>query len=735
MSMFRKFPSYKQFDKMDCGPTCLKIISKYYGKDFSLNTLRDKCKVLRDGVSLLNIREAAISIGFQVSGCKVSINELCRDIILPCIIHWRQNHFVVLYKVTHRGGKYIFNISDPAAGLLKYDLKHFCENWNGFQDIIQGKGIVLSLVPTKKFYDFPDNPESISIKWLIEHVSPYKQAFIQILLALFLGSCISLILPFLTQYLIDIGIGIKDIGFVMSILIIQLLLTVFQMINDLIRNQITLHLTTRVSVTLISSFLIKMMQLPIAFFDTRITGDIIQRIEDHGRIQTFLTGTLINIIISLITFIVYLSLMGSYNLKILLIFFLGSVCYLIWAFVFIGYRKHIDYIRFQEQANNRSKIIQLINGMQEIKLNNCETYKRKEWESIQGKLFFVSKKWLNIGQIQQIGGRFIEQVKNILISFTAANSVISGEITLGVMSSIIYIGGQLNAPLAQFIKFIQDAQDAKISLERMNEIHTNNSELLVGQDYVYKLPEQRDIVLENVSFSYGGSKSKTILNNINAVFPVNKTTAIVGLSGSGKTTLLKLILGFYSPTGGRILIGDLPLHSISPVIWRKECGTVMQDGYIFSDTILNNIGLTDEKPDYNNVIKSARIANIDEYINLLPLKYDTKIGMEGNNISAGQKQRILIARAIYKNAKYLFLDEATNSLDTTNEKIISNNLKSVFKNRTVIIIAHRLSTVMNADNIIVLHNGNLVEQGKHNELCAKKGQYFNLVKDQLELNV
>lgn len=721
---------------MDCGPTCLRIIAKYYGKSYSLQTLRDNCHINREGVSLLEISGAAEKIGFRTMGARLSFEQLCNEIVLPCIVHWNQCHFVVVYKVEKKKKATYIHISDPALGLLRYTKEQFLKCWaQGVSESSDSKliGIALLLEPTPEFFEQKGDSYKLNFRNLLKYLIPYKRFIVQLFLAMLTGSIISLILPFLTQSVIDVGIGTSDLNFIIVILIAQVVLVLGQMSNELIRNWLMLHMTTRISISLISDFLAKLMRLPISFFDSKMVGDIMQRIGDHSRIQSFLTGSLLSIMMATVTFVVYAAVMGCYNTEILGIFILGSILYIIWVLLFMNKRRKLDYMRFQEASANQSSIVQLITGMQDIKLNGCEKQKRWEWERIQTRLFNVSVKGLTLGQTQQVGGTFIDQTKNVFISFLAANAVINGDMTLGMMTAMQYIIGQLNAPISQFISFMQEAQDAKISLERLGEIQNKKDEEEQNRDYICEIPNDADIELKNLVFQYNGPHSEKVLDNINIKIVHNKVTAIVGASGSGKTTMLKLILGFYEPTSGEVLLGDYKISDYNPTIWRKECGTVMQEGFIFSDTISNNIGVADEVPDMKRVKKAVKIANIDDYINGLPLRYNTKIGAEGNGISTGQKQRLLIARAAYKNARYLFFDEATNSLDANNEKVIMENLNELFENKTVVIVAHRLSTVKNADNIIVLNNGKVVEQGTHKELTKMRGYYYNLVKNQLEL--
>lgn len=719
---------------MDCGPTCLKIVAKHYGKNYSLQNLRDLCHISREGVSLLGISDAAEAIGFRTMGVKLDFDQLCGEAVMPCIVHWNQRHFVVVYKVERRRGQTYVHVSDPASGLLKYTEEQFLKSWVSIREGDGGLGIALLIEPTPKFYDEKgDEDKRLGFKGMLKYLKPYRHFIAQLLLAMLTGSIISLILPFLTQSVIDVGIGTSDLHFVVIILIAQVVLVLGQMANELIRSWLMLHMTTRVSISLISDFLAKLMRLPISFFDSKMVGDIMQRIGDHSRIQTFLTGSLLSIVMAAVTFVVYSAVMGGYDLKILGIFILGSALYVGWVLLFLRRRRKLDYMRFQEAAANQSSIVQLIGGMQDIKLNGCEKQKRWEWERIQARLFNVSVKGLALGQTQQVGGTFIDQTKNVFISFLAASAVINGDMTLGMMTAMQYIIGQLNAPISQFIKFVQEAQDAKISLERLGEIQERKDEEDPERDYIREIPEDADIEFKDVVFQYNGPHSEKVLDGINIKVPHNKVTAIVGASGSGKTTMLKMMLGFYEPVSGEVLLGGNRIGDYSPSVWRGECGTVMQEGFVFSDTIAGNIGVSDEKPDMEKVRKAVRIANIEDFIGGLPLRYNTKIGAEGNGVSTGQKQRLLIARAAYKGSRYLFFDEATNSLDANNERVIMENLDELFENRTVVIVAHRLSTVKNADNIIVLDKGRVVEQGTHKELTEKKGYYYELVKNQLEL--
>ena len=736
----RKFPSYRQLDTMDCGPTCLRIIASHYGRSWSLQTLRERCHISREGVSLLGISDAAEAVGFRTMGVKLTFGQLCEEAVLPCIVHWNQNHFVVVYRIERRRGRTWVHVSDPASGLLRYTQEQFLKSWISIrgEDAVgsptEGLGIALLLEPTPKFYEEKGEEERrLGFRGMLEYLRPYRQFIVQLLLAMLTGSIISLILPFLTQSVIDTGIGTGDLHFVVVILVAQVVLVLGQMANELIRSWLMLHMTTRVSISLISDFLAKLMRLPISFFDSKMTGDIMQRIGDHSRIQTFLTGSLLSIVMAAVTFVVYSAVMGGYDLRILGIFILGSALYIGWVLLFLRRRRKLDYMRFQEAAANQSSIVQLIAGMQDIKLNGCERQKRWEWERIQARLFNVSVKGLALGQTQQVGGTFIDQIKNVFISFLAAKAVIDGDMTLGMMTAMQYIIGQLNAPISQFIGFVQEAQDAKISLERLGEIHERRDEEDAEGDYIREIPIGADIEFRNVDFQYNGPHSEKVLDGVSVTIPHDKVTAIVGASGSGKTTMVKMMLGFYEPVSGEVLLGGRRIGDYSPTAWREQCGTVMQEGFIFSDTIADNIGVSDESPDMERVRQAVETANIGDFIDGLPLRYNTKIGAEGNGVSTGQKQRLLIARAAYRNARYLFLDEATNSLDANNEKVIMERLDTLFRGKTVVIVAHRLSTVRNADNIIMLDRGRVVEQGTHRELTERRGYYYRLVKNQLEL--
>lgn len=720
---------------MDCGPSCLRMIAKWYGKIYSLQYLREQCYITKNGVSMLGISDAAEKIGFRTQGCRTSWEQLL-DVPTPFIVHWNRNHFIVVYDIKkNRKKEYSIYVADPGQGLLAYKKSDFLKFWLSTEKGGAPEGHLLILEPTPEFYEKEGiNSSKLNIRYLLRYLLPYKKFFIQLGLGMLTGSIISLIFPFLTQSIVDNGIGNNNLSFIVTILIAQLFLSIGQTANNLIRSWIMLHVTARISIAFISNYFIKLMKLPISFFDSKLIGDILQRLGDHGRIQSFLTGTLINMIFAIFTFIVYCIIMTSYHSTILIIFLIGSFLYFFWVLLFLKRRRDLDYMRFQESAANQSNVVELITGMQEIKLNGCEKQKRWEWERIQVRLFKVSIKGMILGQTQQIGGFFINQTKNIIVSFLAAKAVITGDMTLGMMMAMQYILGQLNGPISQFIGFIQEMQDAQISLERLNEVHNMDDEETSEEALNIEIPYAKEIQIKNLTYQYEGPNSPKVLNNVSITIPARKTTAIVGMSGSGKTTLIKLLLGYYKPVQGEILVNQIKLDSLSPRQWRLQCGVVMQEGFMFSDSIKKNIGIIDENPDKKAVQKAAETANIKEFIENLPMGYETKIGTSGQGLSSGQKQRILIARAVYKNPGYIFFDEATNSLDANNEQIIMDNLNRFFKGKTVVVVAHRLSTVKHADQIIVMEKGEIVEVGTHANLIENKSVYYNLVKNQLELD-
>lgn len=714
---------------MDCGPTCIAMIAKHYGKNFDLNLIRNKSHLNKEGVSALSIANASEGIGLKTLCVVISLEKLIKEAPLPCIVHWNQNHFVV---VTPKSTLKKIEVADPAHGIIKYTREEFCKHW--LQTIDDVPGIALLLEPTPEFYQ-QKHIKAPGVSWgfLLRYVKQYKRYFFQLAIGLLIASALQLVFPFLTQSIVDVGINTRNLQYIYIILFAQLFLFTGRTITEFIRSHLLLHIGTRINISILSDFWIKLMQLPLSYFDTKKTGDTLQRIGDHNRIQQFLTTGSLSVLFSLINLLVFSIVLLLYNVPVFFVFFTGSVLYFFWIRLFLQYRRKIDVERFGMAGKENTATMQLVHGMQEIRLNNCEKPKRWEWERLQAALFKLSFKGLQISQYQQAGAFFINEGKNIIITFFVAKAVIDGQLTLGAMLAIQYIIGQLKSPVEQLIGFMQQAQDAKLSLERLNEIHALDNEETPEQNLQHQLPVNKSIHLNDLSFTYTGAGNEPVLKHLNLTIPENKVTAIVGMSGSGKTTLLKLLLKFYEHYKGEIKIGESNIKYISHNFWRSQCSSVLQDGYIFNDTIANNIALHGEQINQHQLIHACTVANILSFIESLPLGFNTKIGMEGTGISQGQKQRILIARAVYKNPEYIFFDEATNALDANNEKVILENLQSFFKNKTVVVVAHRLSTVKNADKIVVLHEGEIVEEGTHEILALQKGYYYELVKNQLEL--
>jgi ATP-binding cassette subfamily B protein len=754
-----KFHHYPQLDAMDCGATSLRMIAKHYGRSYSNQTLREKNFITREGVSMLGISAAAESIGFRTIGAKLTLEQL-KEAPLPCILHWNQNHFVVLYKIQKLSGKQKnhsqlanaercfstlnwltlnvvsqFHIADPAGSKYVMNAAEFSKCWFSAKQNGEDVGMALLLEPTPDFYAGKDEYEKSEnkISFFFKYLKPFKSQVTQLFLGLFIGSLLSMIFPFLSQAIIDKGIGNNNLSFVTLVLVAQLVLFVTQLCVEFIRNWLMLHVNTRISISLISDFLAKLMKLPLRFFDSKNVGDIMQRIDDNERIKLFLTGNSLTTLFSFFNFIIFACILAYYSPVILMVFLVGNILYVFWITLFLRWRRQLDMARFTQASAEQSNLVQIVAGMQEIKLNNCEKQQRWKWERIQVKLFNISIKGLALGQYQQIGSIFFTQTTSLLISYLSARYVIEGQMTLGMMMSVSYIIGQLNSPISQVIGFVQAAQDAKISLERLNEIHNREDEEQTIAGKITELPESKNITVKDIFFSYDGAERNYAINGISLFIPQNKTTAIVGASGSGKTTLIKLLLNFYAPNSGEILIDNYSLNELNPHLWRQSAGAVMQDGFIFSDTIANNIAVGVEIIDKKRLKEATQTANIHDFIDSLPLKYNTKIGMEGSGVSQGQRQRLLIARAVYKNPDFLFFDEATNALDANNERIIMDNMKEFYRGKTVVIVAHRLSTVQHADNIIVLEKGKIIEEGTHKKLTEKRGAYYTLVKNQLEL--
>jgi ATP-binding cassette subfamily B protein len=729
------FPFYRQLDEMDCGPTCLRMIAKYYGKNFSLQTLRDKANLSRDGVSLLGLANAAEAVGLHTMGVQITFEQLVTEVNLPCIVYWRQEHFVVIHKIIKqnlffaKNQNYAIHVADPAKGMMTYSFREFMDGWSSQEET----GIALMLEAGPEFNDIEDEEDNdkLELGYLLKYAVYHKKLIFQLLVGMLAGAFLQFLFPFLTQMIVDTGIRTNDFGFIKLILFGQIAILVGQTFVEFIRSWILMFISARINLSILSDFFIKLMRLPVSFFDTKKYGDIMQRISDHYRIDNFLTSNSVSFLFSLLTIVVFGSTFAYFSIQIFLIFLIGSLLYISWAFIFMKYRKVLDNKRFDIGAKSQNSTLEIIRGMQEIKLAGAEVQKQWQWEKIQVRNFKLNLKTLSLNQYQQAGGYFFNHGKNILISYIAAQAVILGRLTLGEMLAIQYLIGQLNSPIEQTIQFLHSFQDARLSLTRLNEIHTleNEDVAITGSKIAY---ENANLVLDNVCFKYPGAEVFT-LNNISLTIELGKTTAIVGASGSGKTTLLKLLLKFYPPSSGTINLGRINLEALEHKAWRKNCGAVLQDGYIFSDSIAGNVALGEENIDGKQLAEAVRIANIREFLDTLPLGLQTKIGEDGIGISQGQRQRIFIARAVYKSPDFLFFDEATSSLDSNNESVIVRNLESLFKSKTAVIVAHRLSTVKNADQIIVMDQGSIIEQGTHFSLIEKKGAYFELIKNQLEL--
>lgn len=716
---------------MDCGPTCLSMVAQFHGRHYSLQYLRDRAGINREGVSLGGISDAAEAIGLATLPAQLTLAQLEEHAPLPCIVHWNQEHFVVVYKITRKS----VYVADPGHGRIKFSRAEFRRYWLGKDKVNdpETEGIVLLLEPGPDFMSREgEEVDRKGFRFLFRYLTYHRRLLIQVVLGLVLGSLIQLAFPFLTQAIVDFGINFEDLNFIYIVLAAQLMLVLSRSTVDFIRGWIVLFVGARINIRLISDFLIKLMKLPISYFDTKLVGDLMQRINDHTRIEEFLTTTVMNIAFSVFNIVIFGAILAWYNLGIFFAFLIGTVLYIIWIVAFLQPRKHLDVRRFDVLRNNHETLYQLFTGMQEIKMHNSEKHYRWQWERIQARLYRINIRFLKLNQSQRAGGIFINELKNVFITFIAAKAVMDGEITLGMMLAIQYIIGQLNSPIDQMVGFFHSAQDAKLSLQRLAEIHDKDNEAEEGEVLIHDLPESGDIQMENVSFSYPGTL-KPVLRDIQMEIGEGKVTAIVGSSGSGKTTLLKLLMKFYAVNKGHIRLGEESLDMLDTRMWRESVGAVMQDGFIFSDTIERNIAVGTDEIDRKRLSRAVEVANIRPFIEDLPLGFRTKIGAKGIGVSQGQKQRILIARAVYKNPRFIFFDEATNALDANNEKVIMEQLEQWFKGKTVIVVAHRLSTVRNADQILVLNQGEIVERGTHEELTELKGFYYQLVKNQLEL--
>lgn len=736
--MLNKFPFYRQYDGTDCGPTCLRMIVRHYGKVYPIEFFRERCQVTRYGVSFMGISEAAESIGIHSFSAKVTYDVLTKEAPLPCIVHWRQRHFVVVYKAMDD----TVYVADPMHSRIKYSREEFLDGWTNGESRKSGldKGLVLLLEPTPQFNEQKDfnDVQNSGLASIFPYFKPFKSYINQLVLGLVVSTVLQFILPFLTQSVVDRGIRYQNLNFVQLVLIGQIIVFISELAVTIIRSWLLLHLGARINIAISSDFISKMMKLPLSFFDSKNTGDVMQRVEDNQRLERFLSSQSLNALFSVINVIVFTSLLFYYNWLMGIVFLSGSLLYLVWIYLFMKRRAVLDFRRFDELSTNSTNMIQMIHGMPEIKLNGSERRRRWEWEAIQIRLYNISVKSLSIAQYQSSGGTLINELKNIIITFIAATSVIGGQMTLGMMLAVQYILGQLNVPLNSFLLFIQGAQDARISIDRISEIHRLKSEDEDIQSNQFESLKYGDIHINKLNFRYGPAGLPLVIKDLNTTILKNRVTAIVGVSGSGKTTLIKLLLKFYDPLDGAITIDKIDLKNINASYWRSKCGVVMQDGFIFTDTILKNITESDPEgiTDVKRLNEAIEVANIQEFISRLPAGFNTRIGPQGTSgvsLSGGQKQRILIARAVYKNPEYLFFDEATSSLDANNELVIMQNLEKFFLNRTVVVIAHRLSTVKNADKILFMDQGRIVEEGSHEYLISLKGKYYTLVKNQLEL--
>lgn len=732
----RKFPLYRQHDSMQCGVTCLRMICAYWGKEYPAEYLDRLCGASREGVSLLGISETAAELGLKSVCARLTTGQLA-EVELPAILHWNQNHFVVLYRISRkRGGKTVYHVADPGKGLRQYDGPSFEAGWIETRSRGEDKGIAMLAQPTPAFFSkrVPGKTERRSFTFLLGYLKRYRYYFGQVFLGLAVGSLLQLLFPFLTQAIVDLGIDHEDLGLIWLILLGQLALVTSQTALDFIQRWILLHVSMRVNISLVSDFFIKLLRLPMGFFDTRLMGDLMQRMGDHKRVEQYLTNEALTVLFSLLTILVFGGVLLVYDPLIFAVFVAGSLLYGLWIAFFLGKRKRIDYELFEKEAENNNKTYRFITTMQEIKLQDCEQRRRWEWEDVQAGLFRVQAKSLKLRQAQEAGGILITQVKNILVTVLAATAVINGQMTLGMMLAVQYIIGQLNRPVEQLMRFIYASQDVKISLDRINEIHGQMEEE-DGSESLKAYPdgEPGDLSLQRADFSYDPHAPRKTIDGVSLTIPRGKVTAIVGTSGSGKTTLVKLLLGFYPLLSGEIRVGRTPLGQLNKKWWRRQCGVVMQDGVIFSESIARNIAVDDGPIDTARLARAVEIANIKEFIQSLPLRYDTVIGPDGIGLSQGQKQRVLIARAVYKDPDYIFLDEATNALDANNEQAIVRNLDTFYKGKTVVIVAHRLSTVRHADQIIVIERGKIIETGDHQSLIDRRGAYYRLVSNQLEL--
>jgi len=726
--MLDSFISFRQTDKKDCGPTCLRIICRYYDKIISIEYLRELTNVSHFGTTLYGLSTAAEKLGFRTITSKMTFKNFVKNFSLPTIVHWKQNHFIVVYKVKRN---YIY-VADPAIGKMKYDYKSFLEGWSSYENE-EAVGVALYLEPTPQIYAEDDSPK-ISFSYFLSYFSNYKKQYLQVILGMLASMVIGFLVPFTTKSVIDIGINGKNINFINLMLIAQFVLAFSTIAIGFIQSWLFMHIATKIGLSITIGYIAKVMKLKIPYIERKTLGDFMQRMSDNGRIQAFISTSTISTVFSFTNVIIFGVVMATYNLKVLAVFLIGSSIYALWILLFIKKRREFDMKKFEQNSESQTSIVQIFNGIRDIKLFNFEKYKRWEWERIQAKIFKLSMRQLSLSQVQQTGAFVIEQSKNIIITYIIVTSVINGEISFGTMIAMQYILAQMGSPLQQLISLINSYQDAKVSLDRIAEIHNQEDEETL-EDELNRINNpieitSRTIQFQEVTFSYNKLILEPILNNINLTFPEGKFTAVVGASGCGKTTLIKLLLRFYSVDRGSISIGDLDLNNISINMWRNQCGAVLQDGYLFSGTIGENVALSSEGFDQASVISACKSTNIHDFIKTLPLGYKTKIGENGMDLSQGQKQRLLIARILYKKPDFVFFDEATNALDAENEKIVMKSLRTELVNKTIIFVSHRLSAISNADNIIVMDKGKVVEQGNHIHLMNSGGLYFNMFNSQ-----
>ncbi|MEE1298103.1 MAG: peptidase domain-containing ABC transporter [Muribaculaceae bacterium] len=720
-----KIKAFRQLEHSDCGITCIRIIAYFYGVDIPLKFLRSICDISRVGISIRDILSATKKIGFEANAVKVSAEDILK-MPLPAILYWENKHYIVLYKIKNNK----FYIADPGRGKLILDNEEFLNSWLYGNSM----GLAIVLAPKEEFYNIDfgikDSSESGLFKLAKKSISKHLKRFIAVIVLSIVVMLADMITPLIFQSTIDEGIEGKDINLVWVLCLSQFLIFIGYSLSDNVINIILTKTGLKVSIDMMNEYLSKLISFPISFFDRKVNSDFIQKIEDQNRIKNFLIDFPSSAFLTGINIVVFSAMLIYYNYIIFLILLAATFLGFLWTKTFLQKRENIDYSYFYYSSNNRNNIYELINGMQEIKINNAHNIRIAKWKETQLKINELSFKTVLLKMLVNGGNSVLSRIKDIIITGACATLVIKGNMSVGEMMTISYITGRLSSPFSYILNSLNTMQDATMSYERIDEIINkplDNKSKYKEHDNI------QSIIFSNVSFKYPGSYSPYVLKDINITIPQGKVTAIVGCSGSGKSTLLKLMLGFYIPQKGDIYAGKYNMSDIDTDNWISRCGVVMQNGFIFSGTILENIALSDSKPDINRVKYVTNLACINEFIDTLPMGYHTKIGVTGVELSGGQKQRILIARAVYKNPSFIFLDEATNALDAKNERVIVENLNEFYKGRTVVIVAHRLSTVKNADNIIVLEGGRVAETGNHESLIAQRGAYFNLVRNQLEL--